>query len=118
MQIIPMRFSENWPLISVFSGIALVPSGWHRYGCFRSRFVVPACMFVVLGSLMMVFSLHLVSFSFKQFILNWWPLLVVLAGLILVLIALGTKSGSGADPRSAKPASRESPAEFPGDTRQ
>jgi hypothetical protein len=33
----------------------------------------------------------MVSFSFKQFMLNWWPLLLVLAGLILVLISLGTK---------------------------
>jgi hypothetical protein len=40
----------------------------------------------------LIFSLGIVSFSFKQFILNWWPLLIVLAGLILVLMALGTKN--------------------------
>jgi hypothetical protein len=42
-----------------------------------------------------VFSLDLVSFSFRQFILNWWPLLVVLAGLILGLVSLGTKFNAG-----------------------
>jgi hypothetical protein len=40
----------------------------------------------------LIFSLDIVSFSFKQFILNWWPLLIVMAGLILVLISLGTRN--------------------------
>jgi hypothetical protein len=95
LKIIPVEFSQAWPLISVFSGLALIPSGWHRNGAFRSSYVVPAIAFVVLGSALMVFSLDLVSFSFRQFILNWWPLLVVLAGLILVLLSLGTKYNPG-----------------------
>jgi hypothetical protein len=95
LSIVPVPFSRGWPLLSVFSGLALFPSGWHRYGHFRSNYVVPSLVFVILGSVLMVFSLDLVSFSFAQFILNWWPLLVVLAGLTLVLISLGTKNSSG-----------------------
>jgi hypothetical protein len=95
LKIIPVAFSQAWPLISVFSGLALIPAGWHHHGAFRSSYVVPAIAFVVLGSALMVFSLDLVSFSFRQFILNWWPLLVVLAGLILVLVSLGTKYNAG-----------------------
>jgi hypothetical protein len=92
LSIIPFSFAEAWPLLSVFSGIALFPAGWHRYGAFRSRYVVPSIAFVVLGSVLMIFSLDLVSFSFAQFMKNWWPLLVVLAGLTLVLISLGTNN--------------------------
>jgi hypothetical protein len=92
LSISPLSFSAAWPLLSVFSGIALVPAGWHRYGAFRSRYVVPSIAFVMLGSVMMIFSLDLVSFSFAQFVKNWWPLLVVLAGLTLVLISLGTNN--------------------------
>jgi hypothetical protein len=40
----------------------------------------------------MVFSFRVVPFSFKHFVIDWWPLLVVLMGLILVLLALGTKN--------------------------
>ncbi|MDR2257950.1 MAG: DUF5668 domain-containing protein [Treponema sp.] len=94
LSIIPFSFSEAWPLLSVFSGIALFPAGWHRYGAFRSRYVVPSIAFVALGSVLMVFSLDLVSFSFAQFVKNWWPLLVVLAGLTLVLISLGTNNNN------------------------
>jgi hypothetical protein len=92
LSIIPFSFAEAWPLLSVFSGIALFPAGWHRYGFFRSRYVVPSVTFIVLGSALMVFSLNLVSFSFAQFMKNWWPLLVVLAGLTLVLISLSTNN--------------------------
>jgi hypothetical protein len=94
LSIIPFSFSQAWPLLSVFSGIALFPAGWHRYGAFRSRYVVPSIAFAALGSVLMVFSLDLVSFSFAQFMKNWWPLLVVLAGLILVLISLGTNNNT------------------------
>jgi hypothetical protein len=94
LSIVPFSFAQAWPLLSVFSGIALFPAGWHRYGSFRSRYVVPSVAFVVLGSVLMIFSLDLVSFSFTQFIKNWWPLLVVLAGLTLVLISLSTNNSA------------------------
>jgi hypothetical protein len=95
LRIIPVSFSEAWPLLSVFSGLALLPAGWRKYGGFRSRFLAPACAFVVLGCVLLIFSFDVVPFSFAHFILNWWPLLFVLCGLILVLISLGTKSNPG-----------------------
>jgi hypothetical protein len=95
LSILPVSFSRAWPLLSVFSGIALFPAGWRRYGSFRSRYVVPSIAFVALGSALLVFSLDLVSFSFAHFMKNWWPLLVVLAGLTLVLISLGTNNNAG-----------------------
>lgn len=94
LKIVPVSFSQAWPLISVFSGMALIPAGWHRYGAFRSRYMVPAVAFVALGSALMIFSFHMVPFSFARFVLDWWPLLVVLAGLTLVLVSLGTKNGA------------------------
>jgi hypothetical protein len=95
LSIIPVPFSRLWPLLSVFSGFALFPAGWHRYGRLRGNYIVPSLFFVALGSVLLVFSLDLVSFSFAQFILSWWPLLLVLAGFTLVLISLGTRNSSG-----------------------
>ncbi|AEF82940.1 LiaI-LiaF-like domain-containing protein [Leadbettera azotonutricia] len=88
-------FYKTWPLISVFSGLALVPAGWRRYGTFRSRFMAPALVFVILGCALLAFSFDIVGFSFKQFILNWWPLLIAFAGLLLVLISLGARNSAG-----------------------
>jgi hypothetical protein len=92
IRIIPVPFSQAWPLLSVFSGLALLPAGWRRYSGLSYRFLAPACAFVVLGCVMLVFSFDVVPFSFSHFILEWWPLIFVLCGLILILISLGTKS--------------------------
>jgi hypothetical protein len=96
LNVIPREiFYKAWPLISVFSGLALVPAGWRRYGAFRSRFMAPALVFVILGCALLIFSFGIVDFSFKQFILNWWPLLIALTGLLLLLISLGVKNSTG-----------------------
>ena len=84
-------FFRAWPLASVFSGLALLPAGWRHYGAFRSKFVVPSIAFLILGSVLLIFSFRLVTFSFKQFILEWWPLFVVLLGIVLVLGSLGSR---------------------------
>jgi hypothetical protein len=91
LHLFPLPFSKAWPLLSVFSGLALFPSGWHRYGLFKTNYIVSSIAFVLLGFVFLVFSLDMVSFSFAQFVLNWWPLIIVLAGLVLVLLALATK---------------------------
>ncbi|MDR1411100.1 MAG: hypothetical protein LBI91_02705 [Spirochaetaceae bacterium] len=94
LRIIPMALENWWPSVSVFAGLALIPSGWHFYGIIKIRYMVPAAAFIILGAALLIFSLDMVTFSFKQFILNWWPLLMAVAGLILLLVSLGTKSGS------------------------
>jgi hypothetical protein len=103
LRIFPLAFSKAWPLISVFSGIALFPAGWHRWGAFRIPYVVPSIAFVLLGSVMLIFSLHLVSFSLAQFVKDWWPLLIVLGGLILILVSLGTKNITDLHGKSEEP---------------
>jgi cytochrome c biogenesis protein CcdA len=96
MHIIPIKLTQSWPLSSVFTGLALIPAGWHHYGTLRKKYIVPSIAFILLGCALMVFSLHLVAFSLKQFVVDWWPLLTVLAGLTLILVSLSTKySGKG-----------------------
>jgi hypothetical protein len=98
LRIFPLGFSESWPLLSVFAGFSLFPAGWRRFGALRTGYVVPSIAFVILGLALLVFSLDLVAFSFRQFMLDWWPLLIVLAGLVLVLVSFGSKSSAG-DPK-------------------
>ncbi|MDR2245295.1 MAG: DUF5668 domain-containing protein [Treponema sp.] len=94
LKILPLVFTNWWPILSVFAGLALIPAGWRHYGKIRPWYVVPSLAFIILGCVLLIFSLDVVSFSFKQFMLDRWPLLLVLAGLILVLISLGTKGKS------------------------
>jgi hypothetical protein len=98
LDIFPLSFSKSWPLLSVFAGLSLFPAGWRRFGALRIAYVVPSIAFVILGSALLVFSLDLVAFSFRQFMLDWWSLLIVLGGLVLILVSLGAKSNAG-DPK-------------------
>ena len=91
MGIVSLPFSKAWPLLSVFSGLALLPVGWRRCGGFRSRYFVSSCAFVILGFFLLAFSLKIVPFSFSAFMHSWWPLLFLLGGLTLVLISFSSK---------------------------
>jgi hypothetical protein len=89
--VVSLTLSQAWPLLSVFSGLALLPVGWRRYGGFRLRYFVSSCAFILLGCVLMVFSLKMVPFSFTSFIHTWWPMLFLLGGLTLVLISFSTR---------------------------
>ena len=93
--IIPLKLSQLWPLLSVFSGLALLPTGWHRYGAPKVSYIVPSVAFVLLGAGLMIFALNIVPVSFAQFVINWWPLLIVLTGLTMLLVSLSTKLPGG-----------------------
>jgi hypothetical protein len=94
LRIFPLPLAQAWPLISIFSGLALLPAGWHHYGSFRSRYTVPSIAFVLLGCALLVFSLEMVPFSLTQFVLYWWPALVAVACLMLVLLSLKTRNAA------------------------
>jgi hypothetical protein len=104
LNIFPVPFSQAWPMLSVISGISLFPMGWQHYRSFRYRYIVPSIAFIMLGCVLLIFSLEIVPFSLTQFVRAWWPLLVALAGLILVLISIGTRNNTdltSSPPKSA-----------------
>ncbi|MDR2072110.1 MAG: hypothetical protein LBP60_01565 [Spirochaetaceae bacterium] len=94
LKIIPITLAQGWPLLSVFSGLALLPAGLRHYRAFKYKYLIPSLAFVVLGCTLLVFSFKVVSFSFKRFVINWWPLLIVLGGIILILLSLSSGPGN------------------------
>jgi len=92
LRIIPITLSHGWPLLSVFAGLALFPAGWRHYRALSYRYLIPSLAFVVLGCTLLIFSLKIVSFSFRVFIINWWPLLLALAGILLILLSVSSKN--------------------------
>jgi hypothetical protein len=98
LNIIDLPIQRMWPVLSILAGLALVPAGWHRYGAFKTRYIVPAAVFIALGAFLMIFALKVVPVSFSQFIIRWWPLIIILAGLLLLLMSLS----SNAAPKETK----------------
>ncbi|MCL1814076.1 MAG: DUF5668 domain-containing protein [Treponema sp.] len=95
LQIIPFSLKEGWPFLSVFAGLALVPAGWRHYHNVSYRYLIPAVAFIVLGCVFLIFSFKVAPFSFKRFIITWWPLVLVVTGIILVLLSLSSKGKAG-----------------------
>ncbi|MDR2182356.1 MAG: hypothetical protein LBN92_06745 [Treponema sp.] len=95
MRIIPITLSQGWPLLSVFAGLALLPPGWRHYRRIRVRYLIPSLAFVALGCFLLAFSFKALPFSFRRFMVNWWPLLVALAGIILVLLSISSGPRDG-----------------------
>ncbi|MDR0374363.1 MAG: DUF5668 domain-containing protein [Treponema sp.] len=94
LSLFPFSFRQAWPLMAVFSGLSLIPAGWRRYSTLNIKFLAPSLAFIALGVCLLIFSFRVVPFKFSQFILNWWPLLILLAGVLLMLLTLGTKHTS------------------------
>ena len=99
LQIVPFTLKQGWPLLSVFAGLALLPAGWRHYRSVSPRYLIPSGAFVALGCFLLIFSFKMAPFSFKLFIITWWPLVLVVTGIILVLLSLSSrgKTGNGED---------------------
>jgi hypothetical protein len=89
--IIKLPLTRCWPFLSIFSGLALLPSGARKHKKPKVVYIVPSVFFIVFGCTLFIFSYGIAPFSFKHFILNWWPLIFLMGGLVLVLLSAGGK---------------------------
>ena len=83
-QILPYKFSQVWPISIIIFGIALFPAGIFYFKRIRSIYLFPALMMIFLGTFFMLFSMDIVEISMAAFFSKWWPLMLLLSGLILV----------------------------------
>jgi hypothetical protein len=86
--VIKLTLKQSWPLLSIFAGVALIPAGRFRYGTIRGIYLIPSIALSVLGGFLMIFSLKLTDFSFREFMLNWCPAIIIMSGVILILLSL------------------------------
>ncbi len=84
--IIPYSFSEMWPTIMIASGLALFPAGLYRAKRIRTVYLFPAIMLVLLGICFLLFSLRVFPIPFRVFVSRFWPLLIIICGLGLVVM--------------------------------
>jgi hypothetical protein len=89
--IIHIGFPKAWPLLPIFTGVALLFAGWHHYRAYKPNYIILSAAFVILGVIMMIFALDLLSFSLAQFVRDWWPLLVLLTALFLTFLFISTR---------------------------
>lgn len=86
--ITPLSMKELWPTFVIACGISLFPAGFYKMKRVRTVYLFPAIMLVLLGSLFLMFSLHIIKMPFSRFIAFTWPIFIMLFGLTLVVIFL------------------------------
>ena len=88
--VITLTLKQSWPLLSVFAGIALLFAGSHNYEGVRRIYLIPSVALIVLGCFLLLFSLKITSFSFKQFVLDWCPVIIIMSGIMLILFSISS----------------------------
>lgn len=73
-----------WPVFMLIAGISLVPYGFRLKPRSRVAILIPALFIVGLGLLLFPLALTGVRGSLAPFVLAWWPLVLVVVGLVLV----------------------------------
>ncbi|WP_288603953.1 DUF5668 domain-containing protein [uncultured Treponema sp.] len=89
--VISLSIKQMWPFSLLVFGIMLIPADFIRYGRLRTVFLFPAFMFIGLGTIFLLFSMGVVPFSFRRFISQCWPLILVFLGIGLILIFIVQK---------------------------
>ncbi|MDR0909840.1 MAG: DUF5668 domain-containing protein [Spirochaetaceae bacterium] len=94
LNIMPYHISiaRSWPMLSVFVGTSLIPLSFFHSGKPRIRYLLPAIGFIIMGFVLLLFSTGIIDFSLRRFVIQWWFLIVVITGLLLILTAVAMNS--------------------------
>lgn len=85
---------QLWPLFVVFCGISLLFTCIFKHKKIRGVYLTPSVILVALGFIFMLFSFHVLHFSFVSFISKWFPVILICLGAILVGVFLYQKNSN------------------------
>jgi len=80
-----------WPAFVLITGLSLLAWGLRLKPKARTAIIVPALFIAALGLLLFPFSLQRQRGTFAAFVGRWWPLVLVVIGLVLVASFFSTR---------------------------
>jgi hypothetical protein len=80
-----------WPAFMLVTGVSLVPYGLRKHGSARAAIVVPGLFISLLALVFLPFSLHHSEGGFTAFVRQWWPLILVILGAVLIVSFFTTR---------------------------
>lgn len=78
--------STIWPVFMTIVGIALVVYGLKKGDEYRFTLVTPGVAIVILSAIFMLFSLDVIKTSLARVAAVWWPLLLVVIGVMILVL--------------------------------
>ena len=85
------KAASVWPVFMTIGGIALVAYGCKKGREYHHTLIVPGLAIVVISFVFLFFSLDIIKASLADVVVNWWPALLVVIGLLM--LAAGRRSG-------------------------
>ena len=80
-----------WPAFVLITGLSLLAWGLRLKPKARTAIIVPGLFIAALGVLLFPFSLQRQRGTFAAFVGRWWPLVLVVIGLVLVASFFSTR---------------------------
>ena len=84
--IIPVSLEQLWPLFLILISLSMVMVSLFCKRKFELQYFIPAGMISVLGIFFMLFSFDIIPTPLNVTVSAFWPLLLVLGGLLLIAI--------------------------------
>lgn len=91
--LVPGSLRHLWPVFPLLIAISILPPGFKRYKSPRAVFIIPSLALFILSSIFLLFSTGLIKLSLRAFVVIWWPLIIVLAGLFLITLYILNRIG-------------------------
>ncbi len=83
-----LTLKQFWPVYMIFFGISLIPSGYYGFRRLRTVYLFPSVLLIILGGIFCLFSFDIISLSFSKFFSRWWPVFLILVGVVLITVFL------------------------------
>ena len=81
-----------WPAFMLIAGLSLIPYAFKKKSTARTALIIPAVFIILLALLFFPFSLGKMMISFRDFALRWWPVLIIIIGICLIVSFLFGKT--------------------------
>jgi hypothetical protein len=81
------KLEQIWPAFMLITGLSILPYGLYKKSRkARLTIIIPVIAIIVLSIVFFMFSLDLINENFVDFALKWWPSIIVLSGLIMIVL--------------------------------
>ncbi len=80
------ELARVWPLFMTAAGLAMALFAFRHHGSSRIKLLVPSASLILLSFIFLPFSLGLSRISFRKFVITWWPVLILLIGVLSIVL--------------------------------
>ncbi|MBQ0003484.1 MAG: hypothetical protein KBT21_08095 [Treponema sp.] len=95
-RLIPLEFTNIWPIVMVSCGLTLIPCGYLKFERLRTIYLIPAAALIFLGTVFILFAYHIIKIPFRRFVAYMWPVILICSGIFLIAYYLYSQKNTSA----------------------